>query len=1085
MEKPDERADTGAELGEGREDLYAQDRQELRVAVVMIGGVSLAIWIGGVTLELQHLDLAGRHLDRSAVPLRVYQELLEFLHARARVDVIAGTSAGGVNGGFLALGVVHELDLSVLGDVWENEGALSDLLRSPLQKNPPSLLRGDDYYLERLKEAYQRFRPDSGRFPDLPGRDHPVELFLTTTLFAGKESTFTDDLGRPIEDTEYTGTFAFGTTESFSRDCGHLGEVAVLDQLATASRCTSSFPAAFEPHWVTVRSDRPGSDGRWESDAGRASFGQSQYVVDGGVLLNKPIRPALEAIYRQSATDEVRRVLAYVVPDPGKMAKGSSGANQDSRPPVPVAGDVLLSMVTRLRTADSVSHELEEIRTRNQRARDRREGRTRIVAALLDGGPSGAAPGSDDESLSPVAVEAWPGYRRVRARLAGLTIGRIIGEAQSAWSAAEIADAVVRVPRLPFIPSDSDLPPNEGLRQALGKGPADWDWGFTTVERLGALAIDLLKRALWLAPIDAQALRARIRRSRGAVHDVLGELRVQVRKAEEFWRKRVPEGDGPRGAGAPLERRQQLDDWLRTALEEWRREPPVPNGTLYEIALRLAEKLKESGSDLRELCEAQEERTEGGAIKYLNPLDPDGSELRRLKRPVEYLHLNGDTSREVTPAHVLRRMLQLDVVQLAFTGVTDDVEQEVELVEITAAAPEPDGNSPPVEDKLTGVQLGHFGAFYRRSWRVNDWIWGRVDGAARLVETLLSPERLRQLHCTPDAALAAIEYLAIGPEGEDRAYLQRRWQKASEACRAELACISPGRPAPRTLPLCARAVAYRLQTEILRAELPRLAVAIETEEIAETPVPTKSLVWLRDFRRDVPPGTSPEKISAEVLWCHFNRIHEIGKARIEKEVGSDLFARTVSTGAAVFASVLSAGPAARFKAVGSVLHGFRGYAIGLWGMVHLASSGARIGPLLISLAVIMGTGLLALSLVAPGLPGAVAAAGLLSMLAGLTTALLLQLPVVRRRAIALGWVLLLLAATALVIALMRLGIAGLIKDCGDLLRRAPWDRIFRVSVVIFAMVVMAILGRVNHLPRADKKRPAPKQSCGFDHSPSS
>ena len=89
MEKPDERADTGAELGEGREDLYAQDRQELRVAVVMIGGVSLAIWIGGVTLELQHLDLAGRHLDRSAVPLRVYQELLEFLHARARVDVIA------------------------------------------------------------------------------------------------------------------------------------------------------------------------------------------------------------------------------------------------------------------------------------------------------------------------------------------------------------------------------------------------------------------------------------------------------------------------------------------------------------------------------------------------------------------------------------------------------------------------------------------------------------------------------------------------------------------------------------------------------------------------------------------------------------------------------------------------------------------------------------------------------------------------------------------------------------------------------------------------------------------------------------
>jgi predicted acylesterase/phospholipase RssA len=104
---PVERADTGAGMGDEAERPYAQDRQEVRVAVVMIGGVSLAIWIGGVTLELQHLHLAGRHLDRSAVPLRVYQELLDFLHARARVDVIAGTSAGGVNGGFLALGVVH------------------------------------------------------------------------------------------------------------------------------------------------------------------------------------------------------------------------------------------------------------------------------------------------------------------------------------------------------------------------------------------------------------------------------------------------------------------------------------------------------------------------------------------------------------------------------------------------------------------------------------------------------------------------------------------------------------------------------------------------------------------------------------------------------------------------------------------------------------------------------------------------------------------------------------------------------------------------------------------------------------------
>ncbi len=362
-------------------------------------------------------------------------------------------------------------------------------------------------------------------------------------------------------------------------------------------------------------------------------------------------------------------------------------------------------------------------------------------------------------------------------------------------------------------------------------------------------------------------------------------------------------------------------------------------------------------------------------------------------------------------------MLQLDVVQLAFTGVTGDVEQEVELVEITAAAPDPDGREPGVQNKLTGVQLGHFGAFYRRSWRVNDWIWGRIDGSARLMETLLSPERLLQLRCKPDAALAALESVAIGPEGPDRAYLLERWLRVKEVCREELRCLDKREP-PRTLPWCARAVARRLQTEILRAELPRLAVAIEAEEISETPVPQNSRQWLQDFRRDVSPEKRPEDIPAPILWKHFGCLVErIGTARIEQEVGGDLFARTVSTGAAVFASLLSAGPVVgKFRAVRSVFHGFRGYALGLWGMVNLATSGARIGPLLISLAVILGTGLLALSLVAPGLPGAVAVIGLLSMLAGLTTALLLQSRALMKRAA-------LVACVPLALALAAVGIA--------------------------------------------------------------
>ncbi len=31
--------------------------------------------------------------------------------------------------------------------------------------------------------------------------------------------------------------------------------------------------------------------------------------------------------------------------------------------------------------------------------------------------------------------------------------------------------------------------------------------------------------------------------------------------------------------------------------------------------------------------------------------------------------------------------------------------------------------------KLDGVALGHFGGFFKKSWRENDYLWGRLDGA--------------------------------------------------------------------------------------------------------------------------------------------------------------------------------------------------------------------------------------------------------------------------------------------------------------------------------------------------------------------
>jgi len=46
--------------------------------------------------------------------------------------------------------------------------------------------------------------------------------------------------------------------------------------------------------------------------------------------------------------------------------------------------------------------------------------------------------------------------------------------------------------------------------------------------------------------------------------------------------------------------------------------------------------------------------------------------------------------------------------------------------------------------KLAGSALGHFGAFLARQWRQNDILWGRLDGAERIISALLPNHPFRQ-----------------------------------------------------------------------------------------------------------------------------------------------------------------------------------------------------------------------------------------------------------------------------------------------------------------------------------------------------
>lgn len=101
--------------------------RELRLALVCYGGISLAVYMHGLVKEIWHIARASRAVQDAGEPLTgsaaVYQSMLTDLAAltgirlRVLVDIVAGASAGGINGVFLAQAVSTGQSLDPLTDL--------------------------------------------------------------------------------------------------------------------------------------------------------------------------------------------------------------------------------------------------------------------------------------------------------------------------------------------------------------------------------------------------------------------------------------------------------------------------------------------------------------------------------------------------------------------------------------------------------------------------------------------------------------------------------------------------------------------------------------------------------------------------------------------------------------------------------------------------------------------------------------------------------------------------------------------------------------------------------------------------------
>src|SRR3954467_4164873 len=120
------------------------DVRELRLALVCYGGVSLAIYMHGITKELEKLTRASVLLaespDENPFPSdkseHAYFNALkrkaerDGYRTRVVVDIISGTSAGGINGVCLAKSLALDAPQDGLRGLGRTKGAILKLLSS-------------------------------------------------------------------------------------------------------------------------------------------------------------------------------------------------------------------------------------------------------------------------------------------------------------------------------------------------------------------------------------------------------------------------------------------------------------------------------------------------------------------------------------------------------------------------------------------------------------------------------------------------------------------------------------------------------------------------------------------------------------------------------------------------------------------------------------------------------------------------------------------------------------------------------------------------------------------------------------------
>lgn len=739
--------------------------KELRLALVCYGGISLAVYMHGITKEIWRLARASCIARDQDAGDGVYRELLEEirdecgLNLRVLVDVLSGASAGGINAIFLAQAIATGQSLDPLTDLWLKHADVEALLEprqapshrfakiwaTPIAWLVANRSKTIDETVEagardevRLKlERFVRSRwfepPFSGRrlldmlvdaletmasgpvYKRLLPPGQPLDLFVTVTDFRGYPEALRLNSPAEVTETEHRLVFPFtdhGTEETFA----HFAEFAF------AARATSSFPGAFPPATVGEMDAFMRNRGmQWDS---RESFlervlprqwakdGAAEAVlIDGSVLANAPFRPAIEALRERPARRQVDRRFVYIDPAPG-MRFDFYGKPQDK----PGFFQTIIGALSELPREQPIRDNLEAISARSERIE-------RMLAIV-----------SEIRAEVETQVEALFGYTLwldypTPKRLAGwrrraqVAAAAKAGYGHTAYGLLKIDSTIDRIARLLFVVGGQGAPEQRReIRDAVARAVRD-----RGADRFGATL------SHGASPPTLEFLRQ---------HD----LGFRIRRLRLLAR-RLSEIDLPSSHAELLPMREAIYDTLANYLELKRTD------TFADLKDDVRAMAGEAGPVLDKLAH----RMQLGALDAATDArlsDGFSALSRELRRPMLLAHLGFPF---------------FDIATLPL--LQGEGSDEFDPIRVDRISPDDARSirSGGAEATLKGVQFNSFGAFFSRAYRENDYLWGRLHGAERLIDIVVST--LAPEEALSEERVQAIKrkaFLAILDEEEPR-----------------------------------------------------------------------------------------------------------------------------------------------------------------------------------------------------------------------------------------------------------------------------------------------------------------------------